>query len=238
MSAHTSTLTTFALLAALGAPALAADAPERAPGQEQSAATAAKFRPPVTGAPATRVGGATRGPEEDSLRVTVIAPETTAWASTSQPTLYWYASGPVRARIEVVLIEAQGETPLLDSTVDATAQPGLQAIELERYGVHLVPGQEYEWSVAVVQDPEAPSRDIVSSGTVVYQPLPSDLERTLSASPESELYEVYAGHGYWFDAVDDLARRLRSGGATGAEAELGGLLREVALPEVAEALSG
>ena len=50
------------------------------------------FKPPVSGAPATQMGGGTRGIKNTSVNMELLAPEQVALTAQASPNLYWYIS--------------------------------------------------------------------------------------------------------------------------------------------------
>jgi len=111
--------------------------------------TAAVYKPPMRGAPASRVGGGTRGTGEANFVLSVLAPDHTGYTTQAQPTLYWYASGPSIAKVEVTVIAEVAERPVLSQNLNLTSG-GVQSFDLARHGVTLKPDTESEWFVSVV----------------------------------------------------------------------------------------
>lgn len=152
------------------------------------------YKPPQTGAPTTRVGGGTRGLSAEMPHLEVLAPLHTAFTAQAQPVLYWYLSRADVKSIEITITQEGVTAPLLEQTLPPIAQAGLQRIRLADYGISLQAGQEYRWSVAIVNDAEQRSGDIVASATVRYQ------------VPASALVSIeqHAEAGYWYDALHQL----------------------------------
>ena len=74
-------------------------------------------------------------------------------------------------------------------------------MNLAEHGVHLTPGAQYEWSVALVLDPKRRSRDIVASAGIeridaAQAPAISDDNR-----PTREAAARYAKAGLWYDTI-------------------------------------
>jgi hypothetical protein len=88
------------------------------------------YKPPLRGAPSSRVGGGTRGEEGDSIALTVLAPGHTGWSASDQPTLYWYLSKPANTRLELTVIDDDAIKPLLETQLLMTSRarhPGAEA---------------------------------------------------------------------------------------------------------------
>ena len=55
--------------------------------------------------------------------------------------------------------------------------------------------------MAVVLDPNNPSRDLVGSAPIEFRPAGPDLEQAAREAPPGRRYAVLAQAGYWYDAV-------------------------------------
>lgn len=176
-------------------------------GQQEQATQAPVYKPPLRGSPSGRIGGGTRGTEA-AVELAVLAPDHTGLTTKRHPTLYWYVSKPVQARLEVTVINAAGIEPLLETTVNSSGRSGIQRLDLAEQGIALEPNTEYRWYVAVVPDAEHRSNDILASGTIQRREAPARLKARLhNAAPEAA-YSAYAAEGYWYDAVDVLSRLI------------------------------
>jgi hypothetical protein len=123
------------------APAQAAD--ENTTPVSAAAQPAVIYKPPLRGAPQTRVGGGTRGQGSDIV-LQVLAPDHAGLTTRAQPTLYWYARTPVPARFEAALIDAQGMDPLLEVEAGTGKAAGIQQLDLGDHGFFLQPGVPYQ----------------------------------------------------------------------------------------------
>ena len=74
---------------------------------------------------------------------------------------------------------------------------GIHAVSLRDTDVVLEDGVEYQWSVAIVHDPERRSRDVVAIGT---------LERVATSSTPDGAEAVFAlaERGLWYDALQQV----------------------------------
>lgn len=191
------------------------------------------YKPPLRGAPARRVGGATRGSSDTGLVLNVLAPDQTGLTSTAQPTLYWYASKPSTTTIELTVIADSAELPVLSTKL--TASPGgLQTIDLALHGVSLKPDTDYEWFVSVVTDATQRSKDVISGGSIRRVAADPALLARIAAANEREVPRIYAEAGFWYDAISTLSRLIAN---NPADTELRGwraaLLEQIDLPAVA-----
>lgn len=152
------------------------------------------YKPPQTGAPALRIGGGTRGVNFTPPKIQVLAPQHTALTGRSQPALYWYLSEPNQQAIEITLSKKGVEEPLLARELSPLSKAGLQSVYLSDYGVSLQEGEEYRWSVALIDDKGHRSGDSVAGASLRYQ---------IPATPISSV-ERQAEAGYWYDALQQL----------------------------------
>jgi hypothetical protein len=168
------------------------------------------YVPPARGAPKSRVGGGTRGVDPNAIIVRLLAPEEMGIAGTDQPVLYWFLSQPTDAPVEITLIDDTSIEPVFEITTNSRDRGGIRALKLADHGVHLKPNVEYQWSVAIVVDTEQRSRDVFSSGVIMYQPPDTALRSSVGAASPGDIPSVYASAGYWYDAIDSLSGLINS----------------------------
>ena len=167
------------------------------------------YKPPVRGAPASRVGGGSRGAADNPFVLAAIAPDHTGLTTAEQPTLYWYVSGKVALPVEITVIDDVGIKPLLEKTLDKPITPGVQKLSLKDFAVRLQPGVEYRWHVALIVDPAQRSNDILASATIRRE-APSDSVRAKFAQSQgNSLTRAYAEEGYWYDSIDTLMSQMQ-----------------------------
>jgi hypothetical protein len=190
-------------------PGLAQDtkgAPPAVPEASRPAGSAAAapppvYKPPLRGAPGGRIGGATRGVAREVFVLSVLAPDHTGLTAVEQPSLFWFISNPIALPLELTVMDPRRAQPLLETSLSAPHQGGIQRVRLADHGVRLEPGVAYRWFIAVVTDPGRRSRDILSGGAIERIDLPDDLQARLSAAQVREKPTVYAEGGYWYDAL-------------------------------------
>jgi hypothetical protein len=197
------------------------------------------YTPPPRGAPDRRVGAGTRGPfHRCPVRVRTLAPaDHVGLTVESQPELAWYLPEATSCRVVFALNDHRSSmqpVTVLEQALPGPFQAGVQRIRLAELGVRLDPAVLYEWNVALVEDPEHPSKDAVAFGRIerVTMPIavqgPGALERA----------RRYAAAGIWYDALAALARGLDH---APADPELRSararLLEQGGLPDVARALT-
>ena len=200
-------------------------------------AAAVTYRPPLRGAPATRVGGGTRSIGAQAITLSVLAPNETGFTTRANPTVYWYVSEPLTKPVEFVVTTAE---PLKDATppaLEITLQPpiakGVHALRLADHGVSLKPGLEYQWFVAVVNNPAQRSNDVVAGGAI-QRVDNSAVEGRAKQAAGARRAAVYAESGIWYDAIEELSREISANPADSRLREQrAALLEQVGLREAA-----
>ncbi len=191
------------------------------------------YQPPRgLGAPSAgrRVGGGTRGTNRSIPILSVLAPGHTGLTVREQPDLYWFASDVVTNPVELTLTLEKSDTPLLEKRLPVPTKAGIQRVRLSDYGVKLIPGERYNWSISLVLDPKRRSKDIIAVGAI------ERVERAdinLAAAPTTDSFYRFAADGLWYDAVMVISELIET-----APADLAlrkhrvELLDQVDLPEV------
>lgn len=205
-------------------------------GTGQKARAMPVYVPPKRGAPLARVGGGSRGIDDNLPYISVITPEHVGFTSRSQPVLYWYISDAMKTRFEFALINDDDIDPMIEVISEQEMQAGLNSINLADHGVSLEPGVAYQWSVAFVADANKRSADIVSSGQIELLELTAAQKAALEAVGESERVTIFAREGYWYDSFASLSGLIASDpGNSDLRAQRAALLEQIGLPEVSAA---
>jgi hypothetical protein len=192
------------------------------------------YKPPMRGAPASRVGGATRGTGEAQVTFEVLAPDHTGLTTQARPTLYWYTSGPVDGPVEVTLLLEGAEKPVLERKLSLPRAGGIHAVPLEAQGVTLRPEVEYEWFVSVVRDPAQRSLDTTAGGAIRHVVADPATRSRIASASERARPALYAEAGLWYDAFDAVTRLIeRHPSDAGLRAQRAALLEQVGLTEPA-----
>ena len=166
------------------------------------------YEPPDLGAPKVRTGAVARGVGELPT-VLVLAPPELARTMSTQPTLYWFLSGPSMAPARLTVQDLDAVEPLLEVELGEIEAGGVHATALADHGVTLEPGHSYEWSVALtVNDPSAWS--VAGTILTVAEADPELLAKTEGARPEARA-EALAAAGYWYDLIDLISREIAAG---------------------------
>lgn len=212
-----------------GSPPAAAERPDRSDDADTTeprrvAGSLIQFRPPTRGAPTRRVGASTRSAGAP-IRLQVIAPRTAAYTGDPSPILYWHVAATDLPAVVTVIVDDRID-PVIEIPVGVPSA-GLHATDLAYHGVRLRAGVGYEWSVALVADPQARSRDIVASARVVHRPAGPELSP--DAGKGARLAALAAG-GYWYDLMRAL---LGPDARTDDPALLDALMDDVGLTGIA-----
>jgi hypothetical protein len=204
--------------------------------RETNVTAGVKFRPSAKGAPSVRVTGGSRGAGDATIRLDVLAPDDVGVTTQAQPSLFWFQSRPAQARFELTLLEELKAEPLVRVTVERSEKAGIQRLKLADRGVKLAVGTEYQWVVALVNDPNNRSTDLVASGIIKRVEPSTELKLNLAKAAPETLPGVFAEAGIWYDALaalsDQIDARPNDKSLREARADL---LRQVGLPAAAQA---
>lgn len=199
------------LFVATAAALISSTALAQADSQKQSAdEQALAYKPPLRGAPLTRVGGGTRS-FGSALAVNVLAPSDTGYTLQEKPTIYWFASQPIDKPVEITITSTESlqdaAKPLFEITLQPPLAKGIHAFRLTDHGVALKPGVEYQWFVAVVHNAAQRSNDVLAGGTI-KRVTDSPVQAQLKQASPAQLPAIYAEAGIWYDAIDQLSRQI------------------------------
>ena len=168
------------------------------------------YKPPKRGTPGGRIGGGTRGEGEEIPVLSVLAPDHTGLTTKAQPELYWYVSNPTGRNVEFTLNLEQAGKTLAHKNIKGVREEGIWRIRLSDLGVTLSPDTEYTWFVAMVLDPDQPSTDVFSGGTIMRVRPSGTLEGKLAGAKESDIPAIYAAEGIWYEALASLSRLIEN----------------------------
>jgi hypothetical protein len=203
------------------------------PPQDEEAPAIPEYKPPARGAPGGRVGGASRGTVKATMplpTIELLAPDGNAGQTTSPtPILYFYVSQPITWRTQFTISAPLRPDPVIEVNIPAPQQAGVYAIRTADFHVQLQSGVLYTWSVSVILNPKAPSRDIVASASLLRTAADPTLESELRGAPRNRRARLLAQAGFWYDAVAAAADME----AFDRHAALDALMSEVGLVEPA-----
>ena len=161
------------------------------------------YKPPLRGAPGGRVGGASRSAIRTATPLPIVEPlappDHAGVTANPSPTLYYYASGAVSWPTQFTISAPLQPAPVVEVAIPSPPNRGLYPLRLSDYGIRLRPGVDYTWSVAVVINPHAWSRNIVGSAAIVFDPAPGPAVAV--AAPPLQRAAMLANGGVWYDAV-------------------------------------
>ena len=224
--------TVIAAICLVPPPAVAQnDAPAVAPDEGPPPEPA--YKPPPRGAPGGRVGGASRGTVKATVplpTIDLLAPDGhTGLTTSATPTLYFFVSQPVAWPTQFTISTATQPKPILEVNIPAPRDAGVYSIRTADFPVRLESGVLYTWSVSVILNPKARSRDIVASASLLRTAAEPSIEATLRAAPPNRRAALLAQAGLWYDAVAAAAEMA----ALDRRAALDALMNEVGLVEPA-----
>jgi hypothetical protein len=207
--------------------------PQATDSDSDSKARVPKFLQRNLGSPKTRLGGATRGADDDIPRTEALVPEEAGQTLRAQPVLYWHLSKQTNHRIDFTLIGVDPINPLLEVTLEGEFEPGIQQIRLDEYGVMLQEGVRYQWFVALVPQPKQRLHDRIIGGGIERLSAPADLQSKLDAAPAADAHFILAEAGVWYDALDSLSQQIMlSPGDAKLAAQRAALLDQVGLGQL------
>ena len=170
------------------------------------------YVPPRKGAPAPglRRGGGTRGTNKSLPMISLLAPDHVGFTLQEQPVLFWFTPTNHSLSYEFTLIADNAEAPIIETKLPSPARGGVQQIRLADYKAKLVPGERYQWSVALVMDPEEPSANVVAKGAI-ERVNRDKLEQSLSSDiTKADAPKRYAEAGVWYDALMAISDLMQS----------------------------
>ncbi len=205
--------------------------------QKEASAPPFTFKPPLRGAPTTRVGGGTRSAGA-VLTVNVLAPGETGLTTQERPTVYWYVSERIESPMELTITSTaslqEAATPALEMTLKPPIDKGVHALRLADHGLALKPGVEYQWFVAVVRNPAQRSNDAIAGGTIKRIADSDAVQSRIKQAAPAQWPAIYAEAGIWYDAIDQLSKQIGADRANRSLREQrAALLEQVGLREAA-----
>jgi hypothetical protein len=134
--------------------------------------------------------------------VDIIAPDGHSGLTTNAaPTLYFYVSRRVTYPTRLTISAPGQPAPVVETNIASPQAAGIYAIHLGDYRVRLDPGVVYTWSVSVILNASAPSRDIVASASLLRILPDPNLDAAVRAAPSTRRVVLFADAGLWYDAI-------------------------------------
>ena len=141
-------------------------------------------------------------------------------------------------RVEFTLLDEESIEPIVEATLPAPKQAGVQRIRLSDHGAKLVQGTEYQWSVALILDTGERSKDIVATGFIDRVDPTSQLTARLASESADRSAAVYAEEGIWYDALAALSEQIDGDPSnTALRQQRADLLLQVGLDEAAKGVT-
>jgi hypothetical protein len=165
------------------------------------------YHPPQRDAPMSRIARIPRGASMQLPRIAVLMPEQVAYTAQEQPLLFWFISKPTDVKCRISLHDV-GKTPhqvIFETSMDGISARGIQKLDLLHENVRLRPGATYQWLIALVPNPSAPSNNIAAGGLLQRMTPTGELSAKLAGKSAAEQAKEYAAAGFWFDALSILA---------------------------------
>jgi hypothetical protein len=210
-----------------------------APAEEKDTAPLIPYLPssPERPAPDIRTTGGTRGIPFGLPDVILLVPDHVGLTLEAQPTLYWHLSSQSPVRIEITLIDLDGEgsvKPLLEVPAEESMGAGIHGFRIADHGLELQVGKTYQWSVAVVPDPERRASDKIARAFLARVEADLALRGALAEAESSARPRVLARGGIWYDALAGLSEAIAADPTdTRLRQERASLLEQVGLVELA-----
>lgn len=198
------------------------------------------YKPPTMGKPAKTVGGGSRGDGEVMPRLFVMAPNHVGQTTSGQPSLFWYIDRVPDAgwRLEFTLLDEGGVAPRVERALPTPERAGLHRIRLADFDATLDPGREYQWSVALIRNPDDRSKDVAATAWI-DRVESAQISPRLDGQDGSRAAAIYAEAGIFYDALAALCDAID---LDPANAELreqrSALLRQVGLEVTAGGREG
>jgi len=118
------------------------------------------------------------------------------------PRLWWYLEQRTDLPVQLTIVDGEAIEPLVRVELPGPHAAGLHAFDLSAQGVTLAPGVDYRWFVSVVVDPDRPSRNPVSAGSLRVAADADARRQTVSSAAAPARGNTLAELGLWYDAFD------------------------------------
>jgi hypothetical protein len=152
--------------------------------------------------------GACSVSKETSL--TVLAPISHVGKTVSkQPTFAWFVPDTKSYPMEFTLYEynSNGKPEEIKSS-KLTSKPGIMKLSIPKNKLNFSVGKRYRWQIALLCDPNSPSKDLSAEAEFEFAPIPNNLASQIAQTTNSiQKAQIYAKEGFWYDG---LAETLKS----------------------------
>lgn len=146
--------------------------------------------------------GAVRSAPGDAHVLARAPGDHTGLTLSSRPRLWWSLDAKTELPIQLTIVDAEAIDPIVRVELPGPHAAGLHAFDLDGQGVELVPGVDYRWFVSIVVDPDRPSRNPVSAGSLRVAGASDARRGAVSGADASLRGNKLAELGLWYDAFD------------------------------------
>jgi hypothetical protein len=161
-----------------------------------------RYESPIDAAIRTAEPSAYRSSGDPNLNIRTLTPNHVAWTRFSQPALHWSVDQmPDRGAFYFSMMDADDDVIADNVALEKVVRTGIQSISLEDLEIRLPGNVEIRWSVAHRLEEEAPPTEYAFGWIRVVGIAPELREKVNSAEP-SELPDVLARAGYWYDSLE------------------------------------
>lgn len=150
---------------------------------------------------------------QDNFALRLLVPKNTGKTLLSSPTLYWWISQPLENAEFVLIIDKLVEDgdfefvpPLFKKTVKMSVSEGIQSFPIHDF--KLTSGVKYQVSLSISCHIDYPSLDIIAAGSIMQVVPSNQLTTELTTSSKDKWPTIYAKHGIWYDALDELSKQI------------------------------
>jgi hypothetical protein len=163
--------------------------------------------PPGQGVPSGTVGGGSRTLQcqlPPGQLPSALAPrDQIGWTDRDHPRFWVYLPPHEATRLEFSLYD-RNHSGIYQVMLPVAAGSGMQPIDLPIDAPALDPQVTYQWTVALVCNPERRTQDWVMGGWIQRQPIGLALASQLAQTQGVERIQRYAQGGFWYEALDQM----------------------------------
>ncbi|BAY81494.1 hypothetical protein NIES267_09710 [Calothrix parasitica NIES-267] len=142
--------------------------------------------------------------------LTALAPISHVGKTASQqPTFAWFVPDSKSYPMEFTLYEYKSNgKPEEIKSIKFSSKPGIMKLSLAKNQLNLSVGKKYRWQIALLCDPNNPSKDLTAEAELEIAPIPNNLALQIQQAQNSiQKAQIYAREGFWYDG---LAETLKS----------------------------
>lgn len=142
--------------------------------------------------------------------LTVLAPISHVGKTVSkQPKFAWFVPDTKLYRMEFTVYEYNSNgKPEEIKSIKLPSKPGIMNYSIPKNQLNLSVGKRYRWQIALLCDPNNPSKDLSAEAEFEIASIPNNLASQIQQAQNSiQKARIYAKEGFWYDA---LAETLKS----------------------------